>query len=188
MDYDKNADILGYCGNPLRREPELGGIQYTVVTDMTTEPVILSDFKAHARIDYATDDTLCAMYLKAARQHLERFAQKSFGEKTIRITALSLPKNYRLMYGPVAGVTTPDYDAVGDILKGGPYKDVDIEYTTSWPALPEDIKVAICRYAAGLYSVRENLIFSVNGVPHEPQKWMDEAERMVLPWANITFP
>ena len=37
--------------------------------------------------------------------------------------------------------------------------------------LPEAIKVAICRYATGLYAVRENLYpLPINGVPHEPKR------------------
>lgn len=175
-------------GNLLLSDPSLSGIQYSVVTDLAVEPVTLADFKLHARIDYNTDDTLCEMYLKAARQHLEGWSQKSFGAKTIKLTALNLPKNYRLMFGPIAAISDPvdTYTTVGDILKDGPYEDVGITYTTAW-AVPDIIKAAICRYAAGLYSQRENLIFSVNGVPHEPEKLMDEAMKMVLPYANVAF-
>lgn len=189
MDYYLNADKL--CdnnGNPLLPGPSLSGIQYSVINDLNGEPVTLSDFKAHARIDFDTDDTLCDMYLKSARQYLEGWAQRSFGVKTIRLTALNLPRNYRLMYGPVASIATSGFESVGDILKGGPYTDVSIEFTTEWLNMPEAVKVAICRYAAGLYAIRENLIFSVNGVPHEPEKYMDEAMKILLPFSNVTFP
>lgn len=190
MNYAINEDK--WCdgnGNPLLSDPSLSGIQYSVVTDLTAEPVTLEDFKLHARIDYNTDDTLCAMYLKAARQYLEEWSQKSFGTKTMKLTALNLPKNYRIMYGPLNVVTDPvdTYTTVGDILKDGPYKDVSITYTTTW-IVPEAVKVAICLEAAAQYMIREAVVFSVNGTIQEPTELQDRAKRLLRPFMNITFP
>lgn len=178
MDYYKNVDKLGcYTAMPLTAS----GIQYSVIEDLATEPVTVDFFKQHARIDFDTDDTLCEVYIKAARQHLEQWSQLSFGIKTIGLTALSLPKNYRLMFGKVDEVTTANFTNKGDILKEGG-TDVDIEFTTlDW--IDDVVKVAICRYAAGLYINRE----TVTDTKYSSQTLQDEAKIMLNPYRNITL-
>jgi len=198
-DYYKNSDYYG-CDTLASRgfsrigqaRPAVEGVEYTVIADLAQEPVTLSDFKLHARVDFNTDDNMLAFYLKSARQYLEQWSQLSFGVKTIRFTAIRIPDRYKLMFGPYTAVNDPDrtlFGAKGDILMQGG-TDIDIELTSGWPndGLPEAIKVAICRYAAGLYAVRENYILSINGVPHEPSEVMDEAQKMLNPWRNISFP
>jgi len=178
MDYYKNIDKLGCASSSYLTA---SGVQYRVVADLLTEPVTLDFFKQHARIDFDTDDTLAAVYLKAARQELERWSQLSFGVKTIGLTALSLPTNYRLMFGKVDTVLTAEFTNKGDILKEGGI-DIDIEYTTlDW--IDDDIRIAICRYAAGLYIFRENVVES----KYNYQGLMDEAQRMLNPYRNITL-
>lgn len=159
----------------------LYGLQYRVVSDLATEPVTLDFFKDHARIDFDTDDTLCEAYISAARIELEQWAQLSFGVKTIGLTALYLPKNYRLMYGPVDTVTTPGFTNEGDILKEGG-RNVSIEYTTTG-IINNLIKIAICRYAAGLYVNREN----IDETQFSAQQLYDAAKKMIKPFANITW-
>src|SRR3546814_12754754 len=106
-------------------------------------------FKQHARIDFNTDYNLVLPYLKSARQYLEQWSQLSFGTKTMQLTALNLPSNYRLMFGPVDTVT--DYENIGDTILNGRLRNVAIEFTTKWNQLPEAVKIAICNSAAGDY-------------------------------------
>ena len=157
------------------------GIQYRIVTDLATEPVTIEEFKQHARIDFDTDDNLIEDYIKAARQELEQYSQLSFGNKTIKLMALRLPKNYRLMYGPVSAITSPTgLTLFGDIVKDGNGEDVEITYTTSWTGgLPLPIKVAICQHAAGLYINRENVLTGLN-----PSTLMDQARRSLDKYKN----
>lgn len=178
MDYYKNVDYL--CdGNG--RDLVASGIQYSVIEDLEEEPVTLEFFKQHARIDFDTDDTLCEIYIKAARQALEQWSQLSFGVKTMGLTALSLPKNYKLMFGKVDTVTTTDFTNKGDILKEGG-TDIDIEFTTKdW--IDDAIRIAICRYAAGLYIFRENVVET----KYSAQGLMDEAKNMLNSYRNITL-
>lgn len=195
MDYYRNIDHFT-CTDGFSRigqsTPAVQELEYMVLVDLTQEPVTVIDFKLHARIDFNTDDALVAKYLKAAREYLEKWSQLSFGVKTIRMTAHRLPNRYKLMHGPYTAINDPDRTltgAKGDILvQGG--TDIDVELTSGWgvPGLPEAIKVAICKYAAGLYAIRENYIYSVNGVPHEPTEVMDEAQKIIRPWANVTWP
>jgi len=177
-DFYKNCDKI--C-NGVNGQLYASGIQYSVITDLATEPVTLDFFKQHARIDFDTDDTLAAVYLKAARQELERWSQLSFGVKTMGLTALSLPPNYRLMFGKVDEVTTEGFTNKGDILKEGG-TDIDIEFTTKdW--IDDAIRIAICRYAAGLYINRE----TVTETKYSAQSLQDEAKTMLNPYRNITL-
>lgn len=178
MDYYKNVDKLGcYNSIPLTAS----GVQYSVIEDLDAEPITLEFFKQHARIDFDTDDTLCEVYIKASRLALEQWSQLSFGVKTIGLTALSLPKNYRLMYGKVDSVDTTGFTNKGDILKEGG-TDIDIEFTTKdW--IDDCIRVAIARYAAGLYIFRENIVES----KYNYQDLLDEAQKMLKPYRNITL-
>jgi len=179
MDYYKNVDKLG-CETSSDYWTAKG-IQYRVVTDLASEPITLEFFKQHARIDFSTDDTLCNIYIKAARIELEQWSQLSFGVKTMGLTALELPKNYKLMFGKVDEVTTANFTNVGDILKEGG-QDVSIEYTTlDW--IDDTVRVAIARYAAGLYVSREN----VQDTQFASQSRQDEAKLMLEPYRNITL-
>ena len=176
MDYYKNIDYL--TGDTLYTA---SGIQYRIVEDILPEPVGLDFFKNHARIDFDTDDSLCEYYIRAARQVLEKWSQLSFGARIMGLTALSLPKNYRLMFGRVDAVTTSGFTNVGDILKEGG-TDVDIEYTTlDW--IDDDVRIAICRYAAGLYINREN----ITDTKLSGQSLQDEAKGMLRPIRNLTL-
>lgn len=180
MDFDTNADYY-QNGNDIQQY----GLDYHVIADLATEPVDLAFFKDHARIDFDTDDTLAASYLKAARLELEAYGQISFGVKTMRLTALELPKNYRLMYGPVNEPTTPGYATVGDILiEGG--KNVNVTYTTLG-IMNETIKIAICLVAAARYAIRENVIVNVNGTVQQPSEMVGEAEKSIDPFINKTW-
>lgn len=182
MDYYKNVDHLccdGLCCN--NSSLTASGVQYQVLLDLDIEPVDIDFFKEHIRCDFDTDDNLVAVYIKSARQFLEQWAQLSFGVKTIGLTALSLPKNYRLMYGRVDTVLTTGFTNVGDILKEGG-RDIDIQYTTKdW--IDDTIRIAICRYAAGLYVFRENIVET----KYVAQVGMDEAKKMLEPYMNITL-
>lgn len=176
MDYNRNVDKLGCLTS--YREPR--GVQYSIVEDLEGEPVSLEFFKAHARIDFDCEDYLIQFYLTAAREYLEKWCQLSFGVKTIRLTALELPENYRLMYGRVDEVTTADYTNIGDILKEGG-TDINIEFTTlNW--IDNNIRIAICRYAAGLYVNRENVDSKMSSTG-----LFDEALNMLKPYKNITL-
>lgn len=160
-------------------------IQYEIITDLETEPVDLAFFKSHSRIDFATEDTLLEAYLKAARQELEAWSQLSFGVKTIGLKATDLPDNYKLMHGAVDAVTTADYSNFGDNLEKGGEK-VDITYTTKG-TINETIKIAICRYAAGLYAIREHITTDKNGNPVNGANMINEAKEMIRPFMNVTL-
>lgn len=176
MDYNRNIDRLG----SLESQPYRAvGVQYDEVVPLSVSPIDLDFFKEHARIDFDTDDTLCQMYIDAAVEELQAWSQLSFGVRTMQLIAKSLPKNFKLMYGRVDEVTTANYSNTGDYLNEGG-RDIKIEYTTKGK-MNSAIKVAIARYAAGLYIFRENVI----DTKYSSVNLIDEAKLMVQPYKNI---
>lgn len=178
MSHNTYTDFL-HEGNPAY------GIQYYVVEDLAAEPVDVTFFKDHARIDFDTDDALIATYITAARIELEQWAQISFKVQTRRLTALNIPKNYKLMYGPVSSITTEGFTIFGDHVKEGG-TEVIIDYITEG-VINDTIKIAIARYAAGLYAIREHIMLTDKGTPLNTAKMISEAREMIRPFANITL-
>lgn len=185
MDFYKNIDHFcqndtGYADRRTAR-----GVHYSVVEDLVVEPVDLEFFKDHARIDFDTDDTLSESYITASRQELEQWGQISFGEKTMRLMALELPDNYRLMFGPVDSIITDGHSNFGDILTEGG-TNVDIEFLTKG-VINDTIRIAICMLAAARYAIRESIIVNVNGTVQHPDDMIDMAKRSIKQWTNITM-
>lgn len=185
-DFEKNFDYYGFWksggvyGND-SNEAALG-VQY-YIEPLALNPVTPEFFKQHARIDFDTDNDLVEIYVSAATKFLEEYTQKSFGSRTITLNAEYLPRKYRLMYGPVDTVTSGE-EVVGDVLVDE-HRDVEITYTSK-DILRFDpvVQIAICRYAAGLYIEREDIIET---------KWgntnlKSQAEQMLSAYRNIIFP
>ena len=161
----------------------ISGTNYIVIEDLATEPVDKEFFKEHARIDFDTDDNLIEKYITAARKYLESYCQLSFGVKKINLLATCLPKYYKMMFGPVDTITTADFTNKGDLLVQGGY-DIDIEFETKETLFNDEVvQIAICRYAAGLYVNRENVIDSkLSAVAMK-----DQALEMLQPYRNIVI-
>lgn len=175
-DFYKNCDKI--CDDAWMHK-SANGVQYYTVEDLAEEPITLDFFKAHCRIDFQNDDTLCETYIKAARRELEMWSQLSFGVKTMGLLALELPKNYKLMFGKVDTILTANFTNFGDILKEGG-SDINIEFTTKdW--IDDAIRIAIARYAAGLYIFRENIV----DAKYQAKIGMDEAKAMLQPYRNL---
>lgn len=74
------------------------------VEGSVTEPVTLTQVKAHLIITSADDDTLLTSLITQARKSIEEYCAISIVAKTVTLTA-DLYKEWELPYGPVTGVT-----------------------------------------------------------------------------------
>ncbi len=84
------------------------------LTSPALEPVSLAEFKAHARIDADTEDTLLAAMLLAARAHIETLSGKVLITQTWRLIADEVPSDGRmaLLVRPVQSIdSVVVYDA-----------------------------------------------------------------------------
>lgn len=107
------------------------------LTSPAVEPVALTDFKAHARIDADDEDALLAAMLLAARAHLETLSGKFFITQTWRIIADEVPSNGRiaLLVRPIRSVdSVVVYDAAGSPLTLEP-EDWLADLGGRWPRL-----------------------------------------------------
>ena len=83
------------------------------------------------------------------------------------------------MFGKVDTITTADYTNIGDLFKEGG-TDISLDFITlDW--IDEVFKIAICRYAGGLYVNREN----ITNTKFSGQEAQDEAKNMLRPYMNI---
>ena len=154
-DFDKNCDQLNSLF-PVYERSRVSGLQLTIINESEyVDPWDLDDFKDHAKIDFATDDNLLELYLKAATIDVEQYLQRSLGVRTFNLLALTLPKNYRLPFGPVAEIFTAGFTLFGDILKEGG-KDVNIEYSTNASLVNDSIIEAIYKQAFNYYENRDS--------------------------------
>lgn len=102
-------DNFHYCHQPLVRDIPRKAIvgTYTVATHPAVEPVVLVDFKAHVRVNWTEEDTILATYLKAARERLEVFLDRSLITQTIVFAFKDFTDHIiYLPRGPVQSVTS----------------------------------------------------------------------------------
>ena len=107
------------------------------LTSPAIEPVGLSDFKAHARIDAEDEDTLLSAMLLAARAHIETLSGKVFITQSWRMLADEVPANGRiaLLIRPVRAVdSVVVYDAAGNAQDLEP-EDWLADLGGRWPRL-----------------------------------------------------
>jgi len=121
--------------------------EWTLATGPSEEPLSVAEFKAHARIDITTDDTLIGAYLTAARQFVEGFTRRALVTQTwdLYLPAWPTGSAIRLPRPPLQSVTHVKYtdsDGVQRTLAADQY-DVDIysepgrirlAYGCSWPS------------------------------------------------------
>lgn len=170
-------------------------IQYHLMQDLASEPIDISYFKKHARIDFNTDDELLQDSIVAARQELEEWSGLSFGEKTWRLTADYVPNRYKLSHGPIASIIEDEYVLLGDTVSSNVLVDnhianVDLTFTTK--PLHETkfsyvAKIAVARYAAGLYAIREHIVTDDKGNPINGQNLVNEAQESLRKFKEVVL-
>lgn len=113
----------------------------------TTEPLTLSEAKAHLRVDHPSEDTLIAALVQAAREYVEAFTHRALITQTWKLTIerfpsgdyIELPKAPLISVGSVQYIDTAGaqqtlatsvYDADTTCTPGV----VRLKYDQSWPS------------------------------------------------------
>jgi len=110
-------------------------MSYIVLSTDGDELVTLAEAKAHLRIDSDYEDAIIELYIKAAREHCERFLGLSLVEQTIKATILkrdcvTLP------------IVLTSYDCPRDYVYPLPLSPVaEIEQVTDGDGASVDFKV-----------------------------------------------
>jgi uncharacterized phiE125 gp8 family phage protein len=145
----------------------LGDIQTT--SDLTVEPVLVSDAKSYMKITFDTDDIIIDGLIGSARRLLEKFTGLSFGAKTFTVMMEVNDQWVDLPYGPVASITSvtrfddishtelltvdDDYKLVNGRLYMTQPGEFTIVYVTA-NTLRDDLKTDIYRLVAYMYANR----------------------------------
>lgn len=80
-----------------------------------TEPITLTQAKAHLRVDFSDEDTLISVYIAAARDYAEAFLGDALVAKQIKYT-VNASDEIILPYAPIDAIAsvTQDGDAITD--------------------------------------------------------------------------
>ena len=145
----------------------LGDIQTT--SNLSTEPVTVSEAKSFMKITFSTDDTIIQGLITSARMLLEKFTGVSFGAKSYTVTMEVNDCWIDLPYGPVDSIdSVTQIEGIGstEVLTSGTHFEliggrlrierqgiISIEYSTAF-TVNEDLKTDIKRLVAFMYSNR----------------------------------
>lgn len=77
-------------------------LQTRIVTDISVEPVTLTEVKSWLRITTSEQDTLLTLLITAARKAMEKYTASTYAQKTIHATWVEIPGDWilNLPYGP----------------------------------------------------------------------------------------
>ena len=121
-----------------------------ISTAPTSEPVTLTEAKAHMYVDTTDDDTLITTLITSARLYAENFTRRAFITQTITARYDYFPCFFEVEKPPLASVSSINYlDTTGNstLLAASGY-DVDIyatparitqAYGTTWPSTRADV-------------------------------------------------
>lgn len=130
----------------VERSPEVSSI-LKLKTHPVSEPVTLTEVKAHLRIDSTTEDTLLNSLIKAARQHIESFCGPLINQTweqyehdwptgdVLRLGKPRLQSVTSIEYTDAAGATATLSSSNYDVSLADGYKPkVVLKETSEWPA------------------------------------------------------
>lgn len=130
-----------------------------LITPPTAEPVALDTVKAHLRETGSAQDDLIAMYLTAAREHVEATTGARCVEQEWRLTLDAFPCGRIKLPGyPLRSVTSvayvdPDGAAqavdVGDLIVNTAARPGWIELPDGWPSTKAQSSVVTIDYSVG---------------------------------------
>lgn len=179
-DFDTNCDVLEVASAPLKSI----GLSYTTLSEVDyVEPVGVSEFKQFAGIDFDTDDTLVSSFVKMARIQTEQYLKKSLGVRTVRFSAISCQKEFRLDWLPLGSIITAGFTIDnGYLLEGG--ENIVVDYISSADLVSEDIKIAIMIRAFETYQDRNRYKSRVRETGSAIDRWKE----ILFPYKKIKFP
>lgn len=143
-----------------------------VITPPTTEPVSLSEAKAHLRVDFSQDDTEISFFIVAAREQAEAMTRRTLAVTGYELVLPAFPAVIELPRPPLVEVQSIAYlDADGDeqTLSADGYR-VDsssllprVYPVDDWPETEERSDAVRVRYSAG---------FTPTTIPASVKAWI----------------
>ncbi len=148
-----------------------------VITAPTEEPITADDVKEYARIDTATDDTLLAAMIQAAREYGEVLTNRAWVSRTLELVLDAFPDTEIVLpYPPVTSVTSIKYKDSTNVEQTWTSTEYQTEtdsdmparirlaYGYTWPVVYSEMNVVRVRYVAGYASV--------DAIPESIKTWL----------------
>jgi len=147
----------------------------TVTVPASAEPVSLDEVKKHLNLLHDDDDTLIAILIASARDHVEKYCNTYFAPQSVSVKCDAFSDFARLSVAPLTSVTSISYvDATGatqtlsntvyDVRTDGLENSIVLKYGQSWPPIQTGSRitvVAICGDAVAPASVRHAILLFV---------------------------
>lgn len=160
---------------------------------VASEPVSLSEARAHLRVDHDDEDALIAAYVSAAREKLEAMTGRLFVQRQATFSASVWASEYRTPLAPLSAVSSVQYvDAQGATqnltgtdwysragLDGRVYLTghepsrqdnslITVTATVGDATCPHPIRAAILLIVGQLFEVRQDVVIGVSaaGIPN----------------------
>lgn len=160
-------------------------MDYTVLTNITEEPVSLEDTKIYLRTilgDTSEDDAVISPVISAAREYCEGITGRAIAQQEIELVLDTLEHFIQLPKPPIVSVSRVTYmdedgvvheilDYVVDTIKGiiyipnlpqeklYPFSPVHVYYNAGYENVPKMLRQAVLLVAAHWYENREMLQF-----------------------------
>ena len=160
-------------------------MDYTVLTNVTEEPVSLDDFKTYLRTilgDTSEDDAVIIPVIAAAREYCEGITGRAIAQQEVQLVLDKLEHFIPLPKPPIVDVVSVVYkdvdavehqitDFVVDTIKGivyipnlpseklYPFSPVTITYNAGYTDVPKMLRQAVMLVGAHWYENREMLQF-----------------------------
>ncbi len=115
-----------------------------IITDITTEPVTLTEVKNYLRITGSGHDDDLEDMISDARKYVERATDSSVSERSIKVTNELELENYELPFGPIIGSVSDSTDSDDNYV---------YEYSAGYDPTPPDMKRLILDVIKWWYDV-----------------------------------
>ncbi len=131
-----------------------------LITAPASEPVTLTEAKAHLRVTISDDDTLITSQITMAREWVETYLRRALFTQTWELYLNEFPDCIELAYPPLQSVTWIKYidtDGVEQTLDAAEYSvhtqnepALIVEaYGKTWPSIRDELNAVAVQYVTG---------------------------------------
>jgi len=115
-----------------------------IVTDITTEPITITEVKAALRITGSAHDDDLEDMISDARRYVERATDSSVSERSLKVTNEIEMEEYELPFGPIIGDVTESTNTDSQYV---------YEYSAGYSPTPPDMKRLILEVIKYWYDI-----------------------------------
>jgi len=131
-----------------------------IVTDITTEPVTLTEVKNYLKITGSGHDDDLEDMISDARRYVERATDSSVSERSLKVTSDLEMEEWELPFGPVIGDVKDSTDSDSNYI---------YEYSAGYDPTPPDMKRLILDVIKWWYDIDDMAVPFPNVIKNKIQ-------------------